>query len=640
VSPFPASSCPSSDYNRDGLPSFKLHGAVTAALGLSLLTVQPAQAAGNLTLPFGIPNPRVTSWTDHHYPTREQDGIMIRFDGATGYAYDGHRGTDYAVPSNTPVVAADDGTVIYSEWSDSGGFGVVIDHADDRTAYFHNNQLFVYPGQHVSRGQLIALSGSTGNSTGPHVHFEVRDLLTPWHSIDPYGWTGPGPDPWRWDVGNLWLNNTPVPFLLPLAFPGGAHWDFWYGNDGPPPPVSWHLRDGGHGLAGFAAQWDADPGTAAPRTQATSGTTTVPGLGSHTLHIRVFDRAGTSADITYLYLYDVDPPTSTLRVDPALGSALSVHWSGDDRLSGVKDVAIDVGSGGAGFRPWVTQNADQPSAGLKAGAVRFFGDPTAAYQFRLTVRDAARNAAPSIVLNQSVPASAGPPPTAADRAILGPLPAQPDGAPSVMGVRQEHPSSDGALLLGTDASLHGLGNDRATPSAAPASLAAAVDVVTLPSGPLRLLADGTTWNSAGAAGPRFAVATPTRLLAASDGTVMAVDAAGAIAGSGASVASALPAGAGVVDAALFPGTHSGLALDSSGAVHAFGGADAALASIPAAWTLPGQPAAMTLAGTPQAPAGILSDASGDWQTFGSMLLLPDAGFGGPAFDPMTGLAVR
>jgi len=640
VSPFPASSCPSSDYNRGGLPSFKLHGVVTAALGLSLLTVQPAQAAGNLTLPFGIPNPRVTSWMDHHYPTREQDGIMIRFDGATGYAYDGHRGTDYAVPSNTPVVAADDGTVIYSEWSDSGGFGVVIDHANDRTAYFHNNQLFVYPGQHVSRGQLIALSGSTGNSTGPHVHFEVRDLLTPWHSIDPYGWTGRGPDPWSWDVGNLWLNNTPVPFLLPLAFPGGAHWDYWYGSDGPPPPVSWHLRDGGHGLAGFAAQWDGDPGAAAPRTQATSGTTTVPGPGSHTLHIRVFDRAGTSADITYLYLYDVDPPTSALRVDPPQGSALNLHWSGDDGLSGIKNVAVEVGSGGPAFRPWFTQNTDQPSAGKSVGALRFFGDPGTAYQFRLTVRDAARNAAPAVVLDQSVPASASSPPTAADRAILGPLPAPPEGAPSLTGFRQEHPSADGALLLGTDASLRSLGLTRATPSVAPTSLAAAVDVVTLPSGPLRLLADGSTWDSAGAAGPRFAVSMPTRLLAASDGTVMAVDAAGAIAGSGASVAAALPAGASVVDAALFPGTHSGLALDNSGAVHAFGGADAALASIPTAWTLPGQPAAMTLAGTAQAPAGILTDASGDWQTFGSMLLLPDASFGGPAFDPMTGLPVR
>jgi hypothetical protein len=618
----------------------RIYKAATVALGLCVIAMQPAQAAGNLTLPFAIPNPRITSWMDHHYPTRQEDGIMIRFDGATGYAYDGHRGTDYAVPSNTPVVAADDGTVIYSEWSDSGGWGVVMDHAYDRTAYFHNNQLFVYPGQHVSRGQLIALSGSTGNSTGPHVHFEVRDLLDPWHSIDPYGWTGAGPDPWRWDMGNLWMNNTPVPFLLPLAFPGGARWNYWYGNDGPPPPVTWHLRDGGRGLAGFAAQWDQDPGTSAPRSQATSGAATVPGPGSHTLHLRVFDRAGTSADITYLYLYDVDPPTSALQVDPAQGSALNLHWSGNDRLSGVKDVAIEVASSGPTFRPWFAKSADEPSAGRTMGAVRFFGDPGTAYEFRLTVRDAARNAAPAVVLNRSVPPGAGAPPSAADRAILGPLPAQPDGAPSVMGVRQEHPSADGALLLGSDASLHGLGRDRATPAVAPASLTPAVDVVTLPSGSLRLLSDGTTWDSAGTAGPRFPVAAPIRLLAASDGTVMAVDAAGAIAGSGASVASALPAGTSVVDAALFPGTHSGLALDSGGAVHVFGGADAALAAIPTAWTLPGQPAAMTLAGSAQAPAGILIDANGDWQAFGSMLLLPDSSFGGPAFDPMTGLSVR
>ena len=625
----------------------RCYQAATLALGLAVAPMQPAQAAGNLSLPFAIPNPRVTSWMDHHYPDRHEDGIMIRFDGATGYAYDGHRGTDYAVPSNTPVVAADDGIVIYSEWSDSGGWGVVIDHAYDRTAYFHNNQLFVYPGQHVSRGQLIALSGSTGNSTGPHVHFEVRDLLTPWHSIDPYGWTGSGPDPWRWDMGNLWQNGTPVPFLLPLAFLGGARWNYWYGNDGPPPPVSWHLRDGGRGLAGFAAQWDQDPGPGAARSQTTSGSAAVPGPGSHTLHLRVFDRAGASADVTYLYLYDVDPPSSAFRVDPGSGSALNLHWTGDDRLSGVKDVAIEVGVGGAAFRPWFTQSADQPLAGRTSGAVRFFGDAGIGYQLRLTVKDAARNAAPTVVLNQSVPAGAGPPPTAADRAILGPLPAQPDGAPAVMGVREEHPSADGALLLGSDASLHGLGRDRATPSVAPTSLATAVDVVTLPSGPLRLLADGTTWDGTGTAGPRFAVSTPMRLLAASDGTIMAVDAAGAIVaspspsggGQGGGPLS-LPAGATVVDAALFPGTHSGLALDSGGAVHAFGGADAALAAMPTAWTLPGQPAAITLAGTAQAPAGILTDESGDWQTFGSLLLLPDASFGGPVFDPMTGLAVR
>src|SRR5256712_5300695 len=258
----------------------------------------------------------------------------------------------------------------------------------------------------------------------------------------------------------LRATGTPAPFLLPLAFPGGARWNYWYGTDGPPPPVSWHLRDGGRGLAGFAAQWDQDPGPGAARTQAISGSAAVPGPGSHTLHLRVFDRAGTSADITYLYLYDVDPPSSALRVDPALGSAVNLHWSGHDQLSGVKDVAIEVGVGGPGFRPWFTQSADQPEAGKTIGAARFFGDPGTGYQFRLTVRDAARNAAPPVVLSQTVPVATGPAPSAADRVILGALPAQPDGAPSVMGVRQEHPSADGGLLPDGHASLDGPGPDR------------------------------------------------------------------------------------------------------------------------------------------------------------------------------------
>jgi hypothetical protein len=75
-------------------------------------------------------------------------------------------------------------------------------------------------------------------------------------------------------------------------------------------------------------------------------------------------------------------------------------------------------------------------------------------------------------------------------------------------------------------------------------------------------------------------------------------------------------------------------------VHAFGGADAALPVTPSSWTLPDKPLAIKLAGTAQSPAGVLIDASGDWQTFGSLLALPDATFGGPAFDPTTGLPLR
>lgn len=621
---------------------------MTLALAFLVVSGQPAMAAGNLTLPFANPNPRITSWMDHHYPTREQDGIMIRFDGATGYAYDGHRGTDYAVPSNTPVVAADDGTVIYSEWSDSGGWGVVIDHATDRTAYFHNNQLFVYPGQHVSRGQLIALSGSTGNSTGPHVHFEVRDLLTPWHSIDPFGWTGKGPDPWQWDQGYLFTSNPPVPFLLPLAFFSGARWNYWYGADGPPPPLSWHLRDGGHGLAGYAAQWDADPGVNAPRNQALSGTAAVPGPGSHTLHLRVWDRAGASADITYLYLYDVEAPSSAMRVSTSRSSALDVHWSGSDSLSGVKDVSIEVSDGRSGFRPWLTQSIDKPSAGGRIGGVRFLGTPGTAYQLRLTVRDSARNSATPVVVNGAIPAKVGALPDTNDQAILGALPDLPDGSPGSGGLRQEHPSPAGAVAVGSDGSLHSFADNHQISAVTPASTAAAVDVATSSNGSLRLLADGTSWNADGSAGPRFPVNNPVRLLPVAGGGVIgfgadgtmatAPSAAAAQAQSNASIA--LGEGITLVDAAAFPGTNGGLAIDSWGTVHAFGGADAAMTAVPSSWTLPSAVGGLALAGTAQAPAGFLIDSSGDWQAFGSLTMLTDSMFGRPLFDPTMGLADR
>jgi len=308
-----------------------------------------------------------------------------------------------------------------------------------------------------------------------------------------------------------------------------------------------------------------------------------------------------------------------------------------------------VAAGSAAFRPWFSQLAEQPAAGKSQGALRFLGDPGVSYQLRLTLNDAARNPAPPLVVTAALPASAAMPATAADYAVLGALPAQPDGAPVGIGVRQEHPSADGALLLGADASLHGLGGVAAPiPNVPPVSVAAAVDVASLPSGPLRLLADGTTWSSSGTAGPRFAVKAPVRMLGLSDGSILAVDASGAIAVASSSVAGegrragsvSLPAGTTLVDAAVFPGSHGGFALDSAGVVHAFGIADPGLAAIMSGWTLPGKPVAVALGGTPQAPAGIMTDASGDWQTFGSMLLLPEATFGGPLFDATTGVPVR
>lgn len=90
-----------------------------------------------------------------------------------------HTGIDYAIASGTPIKASNSGKVIYSGWY--GGYGkvVIIDHGiykgqSTSTLYAHMSRQAVSVGQTVSKGQVIGYVGSTGYSTGPHVHFEVR----------------------------------------------------------------------------------------------------------------------------------------------------------------------------------------------------------------------------------------------------------------------------------------------------------------------------------------------------------------------------------------------------------------------------------------------------------------------------------
>lgn len=86
-----------------------------------------------------------------------------------------HKGIDYGLSVGSTVRAADNGRVIVSEYSRSGyGYYIIIDHGNGmKTLYAHNSQLLVNVGDTVEQGQSIALSGNTGNSTGPHCHFEV-----------------------------------------------------------------------------------------------------------------------------------------------------------------------------------------------------------------------------------------------------------------------------------------------------------------------------------------------------------------------------------------------------------------------------------------------------------------------------------
>jgi murein DD-endopeptidase MepM/ murein hydrolase activator NlpD len=86
-----------------------------------------------------------------------------------------HRGIDIANNVGTPIVAAARGRVSFSGWHDGGyGYFVEITHEDgSRTRYGHNSTLLVREGQQVDQGQVISQMGSTGRSTGPHLHFEV-----------------------------------------------------------------------------------------------------------------------------------------------------------------------------------------------------------------------------------------------------------------------------------------------------------------------------------------------------------------------------------------------------------------------------------------------------------------------------------
>lgn len=107
------------------------------------------------------------------YPTSSHS-ISAGFPNYSGGGY--HGGVDFPVPTGSSVFAAASGTVIIAvHQTYSYGNYIVIDHGNGlSTLYAHNSSLLVGVGDHVNKGQVIARSGSTGNSTGPHCHFEVR----------------------------------------------------------------------------------------------------------------------------------------------------------------------------------------------------------------------------------------------------------------------------------------------------------------------------------------------------------------------------------------------------------------------------------------------------------------------------------
>ena len=103
-------------------------------------------------------------------------------------ALEWHTGIDFGAPMGTPVKSTAPGTVVYAEYHQYGGLRIVVDHGDGvQTTYNHLNEIWVEVGQEVGFNEVIGSVGSTGNSTGPHLHFEV--LLNEEYQ-DPAVWLG------------------------------------------------------------------------------------------------------------------------------------------------------------------------------------------------------------------------------------------------------------------------------------------------------------------------------------------------------------------------------------------------------------------------------------------------------------------
>ncbi|MEV0695963.1 LysM peptidoglycan-binding domain-containing M23 family metallopeptidase [Streptomyces sp. NPDC050388] len=102
-----------------------------------------------------------------------------------------HTGVDFAIPTGTSLKAVGPGTVVSAGWAGAYGNQVVIKLADGHYAqYAHLSSLSVSAGQAVSGGQQVGLSGSTGNSTGPHLHFEIRTTPNYGSDVDPVAYLG------------------------------------------------------------------------------------------------------------------------------------------------------------------------------------------------------------------------------------------------------------------------------------------------------------------------------------------------------------------------------------------------------------------------------------------------------------------
>lgn len=178
---------------------------ILAQLELRYEQVRSALGADALPTPGSVPDDRLmaTAIFAHHAGMTEYESgpsvpvhwpiDTLRFRafvtrGQVESGPDAHRGIDIAVRIGTPIRAAGGGTVGGAGFDAQYGLFVLIDHPDGyQTMYGHASRLLVDTGQHIEAGQIIALSGNTGRSTAPHLHFERRrgdQLVDPFDTIN------------------------------------------------------------------------------------------------------------------------------------------------------------------------------------------------------------------------------------------------------------------------------------------------------------------------------------------------------------------------------------------------------------------------------------------------------------------------
>ncbi|MGQ4434952.1 MULTISPECIES: M23 family metallopeptidase [unclassified Streptomyces] len=154
----------------------------TAVLGTGVASAATASVA-----PKAVSAKAAASWVD---PVKKYT-LSASFAQAGGMWQSTHSGQDFAVPSGTNVVAAHGGTVVKAGGNGAGdgpayGNAIVIKHGNGTySQYAHLSRIDVRVGQVVKTGQHIARSGNTGNSTGPHLHFEIRTTANYGSAIDP-----------------------------------------------------------------------------------------------------------------------------------------------------------------------------------------------------------------------------------------------------------------------------------------------------------------------------------------------------------------------------------------------------------------------------------------------------------------------